>query len=135
MRTIADAAEFDGLIRSSPKPVLVDFFATWCGPCVRIAPVLDALAKEHPQVEFVKVDVDEAQELAQAQGIRAMPTFKMFKGGAEVGMVRGADDHEGEYGVSFEDGDFLWMNFDPPSERWEWVSQGVDCHGAINSAA
>ena len=92
MRTISDTGEFDGLIRSSPKPVLVDFFATWCGPCVRIAPVLDALAKEHPQVEFVKVDVDEAQELAQAQGIRAMPTFKMFKGGAEVGMVRGADE-------------------------------------------
>ena len=56
MRTISDASEFDGLVRSSPKPVLVDFFATWCGPCVRIAPVLDALAKEHPQVEFVKVD-------------------------------------------------------------------------------
>jgi len=92
MRTISDTAEFDGLVRSSPKPVLVDFFATWCGPCVRIAPVLDALAKEHPQVEFVKVDVDEAQDIAQAQGIRAMPTFKMFKGGAEVGMVRGADE-------------------------------------------
>ena len=91
MRAISDTGEFDGLVRSSPA-ALVDFFATWCGPCVRIAPVLDALAKEHPQVEFVKVDVDEAQDIAQAQGIRAMPTFGLFKGGAEVGMVRGADE-------------------------------------------
>ena len=77
------------------KPVLVDFFATWCGRACASRRCSATLAEGAPaEVEFVKVDVDEAQELTLRgrRGIRAMPTFKMFKGGAEVGMVRGADE-------------------------------------------
>ena len=65
--------------------------AAGCGPCQRIAPVYEQLAKEFPQVEFIKVDVDENQETAQACEVTAMPTFKVFKESKEVGMIRGAD--------------------------------------------
>ena len=64
---------------------------SWCGPCQRIAPVYAQLALEFPQCEFIKVDVDENQETAMACQVSAMPTFKVFKDKAEVGMLRGAD--------------------------------------------
>jgi len=61
--------------------LVVDFYAQWCGPCKVVAPKIVTLAGEHPDVSFVKVDVDELEDIAGEQGISAMPTFKFFKNG------------------------------------------------------
>lgn len=79
---------------SSDKIVVVDFFATWCGPCKAIAPTIVNMSNEQAyadRVSFVKIDVDEASDVAQEQGIRAMPTFGIFKNGEKVDEVVGAD--------------------------------------------
>ena len=84
-------ASFDDMIERSPVPVLVDFYATWCGPCQRIAPVFVKLAEDMPDVVFVKVDVDDAEEIAASQAVSAMPTFKFYKGGAKIDELVGAN--------------------------------------------
>lgn len=72
--------------------VVIDFFATWCGPCKRIAPVFEELAdKFYPQVQFFKVDVDESQELVDKFDVHAMPTFVFLKNGTVIKRVEGAD--------------------------------------------
>lgn len=72
--------------------VVIDFFATWCGPCKRIAPVFEDLAdKFYPKVQFFKVDVDESGELVNLYDISAMPTFVFLKDGQVVKKVEGAD--------------------------------------------
>jgi thioredoxin 1 len=92
VRALATKEEFDSLLAASgDKAVVVDFTATWCGPCQRIAPIYEQLANEFPQCVFVKVDVDDNQETAMACGVSAMPTFKIFKKGAVVGELKGAD--------------------------------------------
>ena len=75
----------------SELPVLVDFSATWCGPCKQIEPFVDQLADEFAgRVKIVKVDIDESPVTAAACGIRGVPTLKVFKGGAEVAHQQGA---------------------------------------------
>ncbi|KAL3939501.1 MAG: hypothetical protein SGBAC_005786 [Bacillariaceae sp.] len=92
VRMIADMDEWNALMEiSKSKAVIVDFTATWCPPCKMIAPIFGAMADKTPEVEFVKVDVDEAQEVAAMCGISAMPTFQVYKGGAKVDEMRGAD--------------------------------------------
>ena len=71
--------------------VIIDFFATWCGPCKRIAPTYEKLAEAFTNVTFLKVDVDEAPELTNEYNISAMPTFVFLKNGKEVKRVEGAD--------------------------------------------
>jgi len=95
MRQIATKDEFDALLAqnsASSTTTFVDFTATWCGPCQRIGPIFEALAKEFPQATFVKVDVDENQETARAYAVRAMPTFQTFVKKNKVDDLTGADE-------------------------------------------
>jgi thioredoxin 1 len=78
-------------IINGPKPVLVDFFATWCGPCKSMAPVLTELATEmKADVVILKVDVDKNPAASKAYNVRGVPTFVIFKGGKEVWRRSGA---------------------------------------------
>lgn len=73
------------------KLVVVDFMASWCGPCHRIAPIFEELSRRYPKVVFLKVDVDECSETAQSQGVTAMPTFIFYRNKVKLGQVQGAD--------------------------------------------
>merc|ERR1711871_1642457 len=71
--------------------VVVDFTATWCGPCQRIKPEFHQMADENPNVKFLSVDVDQKDDIAQMEGIQAMPTFKFYKDGSIAAEFQGAD--------------------------------------------
>ena len=92
VRHIASRAELSVLLAKAPPALtVVDFYAVWCGPCKAIAPEIEKLALQNPHVQFAKVDVDKAPDLAQHYDIQAMPTFLCFKGETKVGEVVGAD--------------------------------------------
>lgn len=75
-----DAEKFNQLIKGE-KPVVCDFFATWCGPCKMLAPVMEEIAPQFPQAEFVKVNIDSNFELAATYGIMSIPFVAVFKNG------------------------------------------------------
>ena len=82
---------FDSEVLKSDKPVLVDFWATWCAPCRAIAPSVEELAKTYDgKVKVGKLNIDEQQGVAQQYGIRSIPTLLVFKGGKVVGQIVGA---------------------------------------------
>lgn len=83
---------FDAEIVDSGSPALIDFYATWCGPCKTIAPLVDELAKEYAAkgLKVGKVDIDQAQELATRFHIQGVPTLLFFKGGQKVDQLVGA---------------------------------------------
>lgn len=88
--SISTAADFRNTVINSSKPALVDFYADWCGPCKIMAPIIDQVASENPDIIVAKVDVDAAQELAAEYNISSIPTFLMFAGGKVVGQAVGA---------------------------------------------
>ena len=72
---------FQKEVLESDKPVIVDFWATWCGPCRMLGPVIEELAEEHPEIKVCKVNVDDEQELAEQFGVMSIPFVASFKGG------------------------------------------------------
>ena len=87
MAKIINSQEFDNTIESGV--VVVDFFATWCGPCKMLSPVVDELSGELENVNFVKVDIDQSMDLAQKFKIVSVPKLKVFKNGEEVDTLMG----------------------------------------------
>ena len=86
--------EFDELINNSHKLVVVDFFAEWCMPCLMIAPVIEELAKEMKQVKFVKINLDDNQELARKYNVSSIPCLIIFKDGKAIDRIIGAQPRE-----------------------------------------
>ncbi|CAL8075435.1 unnamed protein product [Calicophoron daubneyi] len=74
------------------KLVVLDFYAEWCGPCKRIAPVVEQLSTQYPDVKFAKIDVDQDSECSAHYKVNCMPTFVFFKNGTEVERFSGADE-------------------------------------------
>lgn len=75
------SANFDSEVMNSDKPVLIDFWATWCGPCRMLGPVIEEIANEHPEIKVCKVNVDEEQALALRFNVDAIPLLVVMKNG------------------------------------------------------
>jgi thioredoxin len=101
VREVSSKEEFDAILaESGDKLVVVDFTASWCGPCRAVAPEFARLADKHKDVVFIKVDVDKCRAVAREQGISAMPTFKFYKRGQLFHAFRGASVSKLEEGIA-----------------------------------
>jgi thioredoxin 1 len=91
MATAVKTTDFDNEVLQSEKPVIVDFWAEWCGPCHAVSPILDKIAAEHEgELKLVKVNIDEEQELAMRYGVQSIPTMILFKDGEPAAAAIGA---------------------------------------------
>ena len=91
---ILTAENFEKEVLQSEKPVLIDFWAAWCGPCRMLAPVIDELAAENDGIKVCKVNVDEEESLAAAFGIMSIPTVVAFKNGKLVNQAVGVQNKQ-----------------------------------------
>ena len=95
MATELQADNFDDALAKASKPILVDFFATWCGPCVQQAPILEKWAAANAdKVEVAKLDIDKAPALASKYSVMSIPTLVLFKGGKEAGRAIGLQNEK-----------------------------------------
>ena len=85
----ANDNNFDKIVLSSEKKVLVDFFANWCGPCKMIAPTLEKISLDHPEIDVVKVNVDEAMRVSMTYQVEAIPTLVVFENGKIISRKLG----------------------------------------------
>ncbi len=85
---------FRAEVLESEKPVLVDFWASWCGPCMALSPIVDELSEETDEVKFCKLNVDESRDIAMEYGIMSIPTLILFKSGDAVNISVGMVDKE-----------------------------------------
>jgi thioredoxin 1 len=89
-KVVTDAT-FDKLVLQSSRPVIVDYWAEWCGPCRMVSPVLDEIANEHSdKIDVVKLNIDENPEISQRYQIMAIPTMSVFQDGQVVKQIVGA---------------------------------------------
>jgi len=86
------SANFEEEVLNSQKPVLIDFYADWCGPCKMIAPIIEKIANENADIKVVKINVDDEQELAIKYGIVSIPTLVVIKEGKEENRKVGLAD-------------------------------------------
>ena len=86
------SSNFESEVLKSEKPVVVDFYADWCGPCKMLSPIVETVAKENEDIKVVKVNVDDAQDLAIKYNIMSIPTLVAFKNGEEVNRTVGLVD-------------------------------------------
>jgi thioredoxin 1 len=92
-------ADFREKVLDSEEPAIVDCFAEWCGPCKAIAPRVEKWSEEYTQIKFYVFDVDKVPDLSAELGVRAMPTFMLFKGGEKITEVVGASVSAIEQGL------------------------------------
>ncbi|MEU8118962.1 thioredoxin [Spirillospora sp. NPDC049024] len=90
MKAVTDA-DFASEVLENDKPVLVDFWAEWCGPCRMVAPILEEISKEHgDKLQIVKLNIDENPQVPQQYGVMQIPTMNVYKGGEVVKQIMGA---------------------------------------------
>lgn len=90
MSEVVSSADFQAKVLEAQEPVLVDFFATWCGPCKMIAPTIDEVASEVAgKAKVYKVDIDQSPDIASRYGVMSVPTLMVFKGGNPVAQEVG----------------------------------------------
>lgn len=97
MEEIANRQEYDQLIKSpghKDKLIIIDFYAEWCGPCKKIKPFLRKLQEKYPEVIFAKVDVDDAEVLAEEEQVEVMPTFFFLKNGDKLHVLSGSNEQD-----------------------------------------